>query len=379
MITSPQLRRVRTARTTLLLDQPFFGVLALQLALREDASCQTAWTDGSTLGFNPSFVDTLTQDGLVALIAHEVMHCACGHQWRRDNRDAKRWNVAADYAINAILRDAGFKLPDGALLDTAYDGKASEWIYDRLPQGQQDQPSSGDGDGQPSDQPGGGQQPGEVRDAPSDSSQTEADWQQTVKQAVKMAQAQGKLPGSLRRDIEHQTAPKVDWRSALRRFIQETCKADYSWSRPNTRYLASGLFLPSLHSVACGRLVVAIDTSGSIDAVMLAQFGSEVQAIAEDMQPSSVEVVYCDSSVNHVDTFERGELVTVSPHGGGGTDFRPVFEHVATNDEAPAALIYLTDLDGSFPNDAPDYPVVWCRAVEGYRSEVPFGELIDCA
>src|SRR5690242_20345889 len=123
---SPQMKRVQIARSTLLLDQPFFGVLALGLELTEDATCKTAWTNGQSLGFSPAFVDTLTDDELKGLIAHEVMHCACGHPWRRDARDHTRWNEAADYAINAVLRDAGFALPSGALLDASYDGKWAE-------------------------------------------------------------------------------------------------------------------------------------------------------------------------------------------------------------------------------------------------------------
>jgi predicted metal-dependent peptidase len=137
------------------------------------------------------------------------------------------------------------------------------------------------------------------------------------------------------------------------------------------------LFLPSLHSIACGKIVVAIDTSGSIDDVMLAQFGAEIQTIASELQPSSVAVIYCDSSVNKVETFERGELVTLKACGGGGTAFAPVFEAVEASGDVPAVLVYLTDLDGSFPDAAPEYPVVWC-AVRSYHRKVPFGDLVVC-
>src|SRR5262245_29024368 len=118
MALSPQMKRVMRARTVLLLSQPFFGVLALQLKSIEDPTCDTAWTNGTVLAFNPSFVDTLSNDELIAVVAHEVMHCAAGHPWRRDARDPEGWNVACDYAINGILRDAKFKLPKGALLDS---------------------------------------------------------------------------------------------------------------------------------------------------------------------------------------------------------------------------------------------------------------------
>ena len=49
--------------------------------------------------------------------------------------------------------------------------------------------------------------------------------------------------------------------------------------------------------------------------------------------------------------------------GGGGTDFRPVFDWVAERcrrgEARPDALIYCTDGWGTFPPRAPDYPLVW--------------------
>jgi predicted metal-dependent peptidase len=366
------MKRMQGARTRLLLDQPFFGVLALNLTLVEDPTIPyLAWTDGRILGYNPSLIDTIDNDELVGLIAHEVMHCALGHPWRRENRQPDKWNYAADYAVNSILDEAKFKLPQGGLLDPQYKGKWSEWIYDRLP----------DSQGQGSDgRRGWGSGWGEVRDAPSDAAPdgtpapTEADWQQNVRQAIKSAA--GKLPASLKRELDTAMAPKVDWRSLLRRYIQDAAKADYSWTRPSPRYSAMGLYLPIMRSEAMGRIVIAVDTSGSIDGVLLSQFAAEMRSIVEDMQPSTTDVMYCDAKVHRVDSFERGDALTIEAAGGGGTSFAPVFEAVEQADEQPVVLVYLTDLYGSFPQDAPSYPVIW--AVYSPETDVPFGDVVSC-
>ena len=395
---SLQAKRMQAARTALVLDQPFFGVLALQLRLQEDASCGTAWIDGRTLGYSPTFVAGLSDAALQGLICHEVMHAACGHPWRRGARDHKRFNVACDYAINPLIVAAGMQLPADVLLDPQYSGHYAEWIYDRLPAPQPepepepgDQGEPGDGDasqpdgdapGSPDsnvsdDAPDAPQAPGDgVRDAPTGAdAPTESEWAETVAQATKIAEAAGKMPGALGRGMGAATAPKSDWRSALRRFVQETCSADYTWTRPNVRYLSGGLYLPALHSQQCGRIVVALDTSGSVDDVLLAQFGAELQAIADDVQPASIDVIYCDAAVNKVETYERGDAIKLSPCGGGGTAFGPVFDHVdASGDAAPAVLVYLTDLYGSFPETAPDYPVLW--AVTSGASHAPFGDIL---
>lgn len=394
MALTPTLKRIQMARTALLLDEPFFGVLALGLDVVEDPSCPTAWTDGQRMGFSPAFVARLSNDELKAVIAHEVMHCACGHPWRRDAREMRQWNYACDYAINPIIADAKMKLPAGCLNDPQYAGKSAEWIYARLPQQPQSQQGKGKGNqsgqqgqqgqqGQPGSDPGG--DPGgmgEVRDAPAgsaDHAPTEADWQQQVQGALKAAKARGKLPAALQEKILDTATPHVDWTSLLRRYVQEVVKADYSWSRPNVRYIPSGLYLPALHSHACGRIAIAVDTSGSIDTVLLAQFAAEIRSIADELQPSAVDVLYCDARVHRVDHFERGDLITIEAVGRGGTSFAPVFERIDKDGDTPAVLIYLTDLDGSFPDHAPDYPVIW--AAYGYgrnRAEAPFGDVVPC-
>lgn len=356
-------KRIQQARTTLLLDQPFFGALALQLKLVEDTKAPTAWTDGHRMGYNPEFVKKLSQPELVAVIAHEVMHCAAGHPWRRDARVPIKWNIAADFAINQLLTEAGFKLPDGCLLDKKFAGKHSEWIYDRLPI-EVKYVSMGD----VCDACGSG------IDEQGDPVKSEGDWQQSVQQSLNAAKMQGKLPANVERELGAMCEPVVDWRSLLRKYVQEVVKADYTWAMPNRRYMASGLYLPCLHSLACGRIAVAIDTSGSIDQVLLSQFEAEIRAIVSEVQPSQLDVLYCDAQVHKHDVFLQGEYIEIKAVGGGGTSFVPVFDKMDKEDP-PKCLIYLTDLQGSFPSEAPDYPVIWAATM---KREVPFGDLVLC-
>lgn len=377
---SPHLRRLQAARTALLLDHPFFGVLALQLRVVENPAVPTMCTDGVTLQYSPSFMDTLSNDELIGVVAHEVMHCAAGHPWRRDGRDHKKYNIAADYAINQLLIDAKLTLPKGALIDPQWKGKSSEYIYSRLPNDSQSAGSS-TGLSSPGADPAGtgGVSDAPVSDDPTTPTVTETDWKQLAQQSLLGAKMRGQLPASLERELSTALAPVVDWRSLLRKYVTEITRADYSWSSPNRRYLASGLYLPSLQSPACGPIAVAIDTSGSIDGPLLSQFASEVQAIVSELNPRYVDILWCDARLHRVDRFESGEVLSFDPVGGGGTDFRPVFDHYADGNgenDAPACLIYLTDLEGSFPSDAPDYPVIWCTTSS--RVTAPFGDTVPC-
>lgn len=128
--------RITAARTRLCMAQPFWGALAYSLELvRDDAgrTGDTMATDGRRIFWFPPFVATLSDAELEGVLAHETYHCAAGHMTRRGRRDARLWNEAADYAINAHLtRGAGMTLPAGALLSDRFDGLAAEEIYSEL-------------------------------------------------------------------------------------------------------------------------------------------------------------------------------------------------------------------------------------------------------
>jgi predicted metal-dependent peptidase len=124
--------RIQKARTTLLLDHPFFGTLLFRLGARARNSIATMATDGVSLFFNPEFVETLNAAELAGVLAHEVMHPALQHHTRRGDRNPKRWNMACDYAINPMLVDAGLTLPKDVLLDHGLRGMSAERIYNLL-------------------------------------------------------------------------------------------------------------------------------------------------------------------------------------------------------------------------------------------------------
>ena len=124
--------RLKQGRTKLLLDFPFFGVLILRLKDVETPSIDTMATDGVSLFYNPEFVAKLTPPELLGCLAHEVMHPALQHHTRRGTRSPKRWNVACDFAINPLIRDANLALPAGALYDPAFRNLSAERIYNLI-------------------------------------------------------------------------------------------------------------------------------------------------------------------------------------------------------------------------------------------------------
>ena len=356
------------ARTQLVLDHPFFGSLALRLRLLADETTDTAYTDGVVMGYNPSFIEQLTLPETKWLLAHEVLHIACQHHTRRQSRNVVRWNKAADYVVNAILKDAGFKHPEGILLNPSFEGKSAETIYTLLP----DEDTEGGDDAS---------NIGEVRDGPGscdgDMKQMEADVRVQIAQALQQAKKMGNLPNNVRRLVQEILYPPLNWRELLRHFIEQAVRKDYSWLYPSRRFVHQGIILPSLNSKELGNIVIAVDTSGSIDTDALNRFVVEVSAVLE-VYDTVIDVLCCDTKIRDHQQFDRQDLpLNIEPKGGGGTNFIPVFEWVEENAVNPCCLIYLTDLECfRFPGNAPDYPVMWVQTGNmGYR--VPFGEVVQ--
>lgn len=423
------------ARADLVLRQPFFGSLALHLALKPDSTCRHLWTDGRTLGFNPVWAATLPHERLVGAQAHEVMHLACAHHVRRNGRDARIWNEACDVVVDALLLGAGFRLPQGHLEHPEYAGLSVDEVYIRLASLQdtplhggaqqqaagrsprekgsdqqrhdgrerQDAPAAapsraGETDEAAAPEAAGTARPagdkpereqpvpyfsGEVRDHPlledgqgDARRKAEQEAELRLEQALQRARHMGREPAGFSRLLRggrHDGG--TDWRGLLRRFLENCALNDYTWSAPNRRYLHHGIYLPGRQEQRIPQLAVAVDCSGSVDDAALSLFCEELSSILAAYETELV-VIFHDSRVQAVQTFRRQDLpLHLVPVGGGGTDFRPVGRWLDDNGLRPACLLWFTDLEcSSFP-DEPACPLLW--AVWGQGGEQPpFGELL---
>jgi predicted metal-dependent peptidase len=332
-------------------------------------------------------------------LAHEVMHPALQHHTRRGDRDHKRWNTACDYAINPLLLDAGLTLPKDVLVDHRFRGMSAERIYNLIEEQETaqdpselscaDQAPSGAGGGNQPPQPGSPSELnapvtpggfGQVLDAPEPEdgegtsvAEQAREWQIAVEQAESVAKLAGKLSAGVTRGLEATRAAAVDWRELLRRAWSDTIPADYSWARPNRRHIWAGLYLPGVVSEGVGEIAIAVDCSGSVSARQLGLFEAEIRSILAGQRPHQVHVLYFDAEVHKAEVYQAGEPIILAPVGGGGTDFRPCFRWLAERGITPQTLVFLTDLWGTFPSEAPGYPVLWASTE---RRSAPFGQVI---
>jgi len=409
--------KLSAARTKLILDKPFLGALVLRLPMLEaDPNwCRTTATDARSFYYNFEYIDSLSLEQTQFVLAHEALHCALSHFARRQHRDKNRWDIACDLAINPLLvADGLVPTPDALLLDE-YEGMTAEEIYPCLDEDDDLTPqddhlydddeneggsrgSGGDSEDENRDNKGGGRPRGGQGDegggrtpevdedkekggagqppplTTEEKDQLSRQWQQRLAGAAQQAMQAGKLSGPLARLIDDLIQPELPWRMLLARYMTATARDDYNYSRPSRR--EGSAILPSLRSSEVD-IVVALDTSGSVDEDEMKQFVSEVDAIKGQVR-ARITLMACDADLAEdgpwdYEPWEEFELPREFP-GGGGTDFRPVFNYLEREGRRPDLVVYFTDAQGDFPRLEPAFPVIWL--VKG-KGEVPWGQRIQ--
>ena len=431
--------RVSDCVTELLRKQPFFGSLVLRLPLRADPTRRTLASDGAEIRYSSRWVAETDAHLIETAMARVVMACALKHHTRRRGREPERWQQASQLVTHALLRDAGFTLPPEA---EAWEDVSVEQAYERLSDpgdggsgdggntsqaaeaasaGAAGQPSpGGDGDesGDPSDPDdegdGGEGSPrgpdgssgappshdpsgtGEVMDADSrerqgsgsnetsvDTAAEEQAWDEAMHQALNIARAEGKVPGSVEETVRNAHASTLDWQALLRRYMTGAAKRDYSWSAPNRRLIDSGLYLPSIRSEGIDTIAVIIDTSDSVPAGTLGQFWAELREIVAEIRPERVFVLQVDAALQDAAEYGPDDLPDeITLKGRGGTDFRPGFEWLDEQGIQPSVCLYLTDMEcSSYPEAEPPYPILFCdwSPSPSEQNPQPWGECIRIA
>ena len=389
--------------TTMVLRHPFFSTCILNLDVKP-SPCGTACTDGTVLLYDPAFINPLPKEEVSGLLAHEIMHVVLLHPFRltKGYHDPHLSNVAMDYEINGYLDDYNkeyavsnrgeipFPLPKGALIDHQYDGMAWEQIYEKLKQnpppppkgpGQPGQP--GDGPPQPGDfgkvtAPGQTGDPDDGKDADGNPRPTkgEMDWQSIVAKAENIAKMMGNLPGRFAARLDKLRRPEIPWAEYLTRYFDAHSSDDYDARKPDRRYTGDDIYLPTLYSECMGEIVIAIDTSGSVYGELFQKFMGEVDDVLARLRPAKTTLLQCDTAITDVREYRPGDRVGVDfqMKGGGGTDFRPVFDWIEKSNVNPRVLVFFTDGYGAYPPRPPGYDVLWVDY--GAYEKYPFGDVI---
>jgi len=347
----PIIDKIIVARVGLLLRHPFFGNMATRLQIKEAEDwCFTAATDGRAIYFNRKFFEPLTVKQVEFVIAHEILHNVFDHMNRREGRNPRIFNIAADFCANGqIVRDkiGDHNIPGIKIFhDPKYYGMGAEEIYDKIFDEMDEQELEALGqlldDHIDWGEEGKGNRPQYSKD---ELKQIRDEIREATMQAAQAAGA-GNVPASIARMIKEFTEPKMNWREILRQQIQSTIKNDYTFIRPNRKGWHMNAVLPGTNYEETIDICVAIDMSGSIGDEQAKDFLSEIKGIMQEYKDFKIKLWCFDTEIYNekdYDGYTMDEFDEYEPAGGGGTDFDANWQYMKSNDIQPKKFIMFTD------------------------------------
>ena len=365
--------KVSQAKAKLLVDYPYFGTLSSKVELVLNENIQSFKSDGKVLEYNDEYLEELEIDELAFIFANAAMHKSVAHENRKNSRSSWLWQMATDMAINDMLVENGLSLPYGAHYRSRFRGMYAEEIYAELKSDmlRDDEDLEYEAD-----------EAGDVEQNEEDKTQTQKELQEEILQeqlaaeeAISLLESEfkkGEAPSFIERFFKLDSLGKVDWRDELKSALDRYFKDDYLLIPPNKKFLSQGIYLPSTSSQTF-RLVIAVDSSGSVDEELLSTFLSEVNFLMSLVSHYQIELIVCDEKIHSHKTFYSGESLDLEIKGGSGTDFRVVFEFIDREFDDVKLQLFFTDLQGKFPLNEPIYNVKWISPKE---EVAPFGEVI---
>lgn len=353
--------KISQAKTKLMLESPYFGSLVASIELRVNANIASFRSLGDVLEYNDEYLEVLSIKEVSTILANAAMHQALFHSDRGRDKVSSIWSLASDYAINDLLVDNGFMLPPMANYASRFKNLYAEQIYQIL-LGELDLKDSDD----------------EVEkehknEELAENLLAEDEYKLLLEQLNIKLEKYGELPKGIERFIETKKETQISWRDELYSYVNTHTKSDYRMFPPSKKYLYRGVALPSVYGEEL-KIVVAIDTSASINDELLKTFLTELYEIMQVFTNYVIEFIECDTSIQNIQRLTPMENLEATLKGGGGTDFRPVFKYIENMNEDFKFLIYFTDGKGAFPTYEPLIDVLW---VMSENCDVPFGEVLE--
>ena len=187
----------------------------------------------------------------------------------------------------------------------------------------------------------------------------------------------GKLNPELRKTINVALGGESNYKSFLRTFLRKKECIKSSEEEFDYIYYCLGLNLykntPLIENLEYSderdfsEIAIALDTSGSTDGEPVKKLLNEVFSLIKSMETASmrykVRIIQCDLKVQREDVvYGSEEFANLMKNyrliGGGGTDFRPVFNRLTDlkkKGEKIEGLIYFTDGVGVYPTVIPPF------------------------
>lgn len=391
-----QARRVARGLRLLTSSLPYLSGLAasVRVTLDERVPTMGVFASGRLL-VNPRFAETLNDDDLMFVLAHELLHLALRTHDRARGSGALEFNYAHDYIINDILRNelGVARVPANGLDMPGAAKRSAEEIVLEMRRNADLAPSrtavfggrettvrraleaaGRSGAGEAGEQSEAGDVFDEQREKemfPDDVAE-QAERRDAIKQAAASSLALARAAGALRalRGDEAGTESQVvsalrglyrtPWEVVLQRWLESVAPGERTFVRPSRRGAdRSDVVLPGRRREGW-MLNVIVDTSGSMTEHIPRALGA-IADFCDAVAVDQIRLLQCDVAVTGDELLSPAELADYTVKGYGGSDLTPAMELLAGDPQVRAAAI-ITDGEIQFPADPMPYAVLWVLA-----------------
>ena len=367
--------KIEKAYKKLLIENPFYGLFLLGLSKVIDKSVETACVRkrgiNCELVINPEYWETQDDIQQLNLLNHEIYHIVFQHMFMTPFfKNHEVLNVAADCEVNSYLQN----LDDTWIVPSMFnaESKLGTKVYYDIIMSQTPPPLQGGGGSNSSnslpdtkdDHSSWGKEFQECSDAEKQLIQNQINSQikTAAEQTIKM---RGTIPAEMQAIVDELFKPKprvFDWKAYFRRMLGSI----YDINIKKTRRKESIRF-PGAAGIKHKKkvsILVAVDTSGSVNNEELKDFFSEITYIYK--AGARITILECDAAISA--NYEYTGKWTGKVHSRGGTDFQPVIDYYRKNMKDYAALVYFTDGECSIPNNVPR-DTIWVITSAGDHSK----------
>ncbi len=184
----------------------------------------------------------------------------------------------------------------------------------------------------------------------------------------------GLISGNMQSVIkELLTVAPIPWTQKLARYMSKYVNEpgsiyENTWSKRNRRSLP----LPGLRKLS-KRIIVTVDTSGSIADEDIQIFFGQIEKIIRDY--SHLMLIQWDTTVHSVTPYKKGDWRKVKIIGRGGTAVQDLYDLIHKDYKTATLIVNFTD--GYFDWNINHYniPTIWA-VVNNDEIKVPFGNLV---
>lgn len=308
----------------------------------------------TTLIVNPEKFLQENKNDQQFMLRHEAWHVIGFDMLRAKDRDPEVWNKACDYWINHMIyhdQSYSLSLPNGCLYSEKFKNWDKEEIYEYLLVD--------------NEKPNNDKYGSDLRDSSDEQSDSYGENDRNklaelvAKSAIQAKAAGGKIPADIQDYLDNLYSPKLNWKQLLIKYMHSLNRHDYSFKRPNKRFLPQGILLPSSYSEGVGTIYVATDQSSSVSDDDYQRYIGAIKDIQKSLEPELIEVIGFTNKIIHRTKVDKtGDIDLLKYRTRGGTDVRCVFDYIENNKLNPDVLLVFSDMETRLP-PKPKYDVIW--------------------